>query len=157
MSIEIERKFLVNKQLWDSLEKPEGDYFQQGYLYSDSTKTIRVRATTHTGYITIKGASTADGLSRSEYEYEIPKNEALQLLKEFAPTSLEKTRYRILIDGLYWEVDVFEGLNSGLLLAELELTDEHQPYRRPDWILEEVTGDTRYYNSYLAQHPFSTW
>lgn len=157
MGMEIERKFLVHKTLWSTLKKPQGNYLKQGYIYSDLNKTIRIRTTNTQGFLTIKGKSSINGLSRSEFEYEIPKDEALVLLKQFTNTGIEKMRYKILFEGLYWEVDEFYGSNEGLIMAELELTSEAQSFSKPDWIQEEVTGDQRYYNSYLAEHPFKHW
>jgi adenylate cyclase len=155
MAIEIEKKFLLHEALWARATKPEADYFKQGYLYSDSSKTIRVRVTNSSGYLTIKGKTS--GISRPEYEYEIPKQEAEELLTQFAESALEKYRYRLTYASKIWEVDVFEGKNKGLLLAEIELQDENERFELPPWIGQEVTSDHRYNNSYLAKHPFSEW
>jgi adenylate cyclase len=157
MGVEIERKFLVNHTKWNALNKPDPDYFIQGYLHSDLTKTIRIRATKENGFITIKGKSSANGLARSEFEYEIPKTEALELLSNFTDKVLEKHRYEILFEGDIWEVDVFEGDNAGLIVAEIELESEDQSFIKPDWITEEVTGDLRYFNSFLINQPFQKW
>ncbi len=155
MPQEIERKFLVNIPLWDKLNKPEPEHFRQGYLFSNPEKTIRVRTTNSTAFITIKGKS--NGASRSEFEYEIPRNEAIELLNEFSETELSKARYHINHEGHLWEVDVFEGENHGLIVAEIELQDENEKFEIPEWISEEVTEDTRYYNSNLTKNPFSKW
>ncbi len=155
MPIEIERKFLVNHEKWDNLVKPIGHHYRQGYLVAEAGKTIRVRVTDVSGYITIKGAMV--GVSRSEFEYEIPKEEAEELLDRFAVSELSKIRYKIEFAGKLWEVDEFLGKNSGLLMAEIELTSEEEEFQRPDWIEEEVTADKRYYNSYLSVNPFGKW
>jgi len=157
MGVEIERKFLVDHEKWTALNKPEPDYFIQGYLLSDAAKTIRIRATNEKGFITIKGKSSADGLARSEFEYEIPKAEAQELLFAFTDKTLEKNRYEILFEGNVWEVDVFEGDNAGLIVAEIELESEGQSFTKPDWVTEEVTGELKYFNSFLIDKPFKSW
>lgn len=155
MAIEIERKFLVNHEKWNNLIKPIGHHYRQGYLVAEPGKTIRVRVTDRCGYITIKGAMV--GASRSEFEYEIPKEEAQELLDQFAVSELSKIRYKIEFEGKLWEVDEFLGENSGLLMAEIELVSEAESFELPRWIEKEVTGDKRYYNSYLSKNPFSKW
>lgn len=157
MGVEIERKFLVRRDKWETLAKPNPNYFIQGYLHSDADKTIRVRATDDKGFITIKGKSSADGLSRTEYEYEIPKVEAVALLSNFTTKTIEKKRYEIPVDGNIWEVDVFEGENAGLIVAELELEHVDQLFSKPDWVATEVTGDVKYFNSFLIHSPFTNW
>ncbi|WP_299250713.1 CYTH domain-containing protein [uncultured Cytophaga sp.] len=157
MALEIERKFLVDHSQWNTLKKPLPNYFIQGYLHSEPGKTIRVRATNFKGFITIKGKSTADGLSRSEFEYEIPKQEALELLSTFTEKTIEKNRYEIRFEGNLWEVDVFEGDNAGLIVAEIELESAEQSFKKPDWVVEEVTSDFRYFNSALIEKPFKDW
>lgn len=155
MPQEIERKFLVNMPLWDKLSKPEPQHFRQGYLFSSPEKTIRVRTTNSGAFITIKGKSI--GASRSEFEYEIPKDEAIELLNEFSENELSKTRYNINHEGHVWEVDVFEGENLGLIVAEIELQDENENFEIPEWIGEEVTSQIKYYNSNLTKKPFTSW
>ncbi|MBK0404190.1 CYTH domain-containing protein [Adhaeribacter sp. BT258] len=155
MPVEIERKFLVDKTLWQKLEKPEANFFRQGYLHTDPEKTIRVRVTNTSGYITIKGATT--GASRLEYEYEIPKTEATELLDQFAETSLIKNRYILIFEGKTWEVDEFLAENEGLLVAEIELESEDEKFEKPDWVTEEVTGQKKYYNAQLAVNPYKNW
>lgn len=155
MPIEIERKFLVNHELWNNLIKPIGHHYRQGYLVAEPGKTIRVRVTDLCGYITIKGASV--GATRSEFEYKIPKEEAQELLDLFSVSELSKIRYNIDIEGKRWEVDEFLGENSGLLMAEIELVSEAESFELPRWIEKEVTGDKRYYNSYLSGNPFNKW
>jgi len=155
MGIEIERKFLVHKELWDKTNKGKGAYLKQGYILADPTKTIRVRIADDQGYLTIKGKNT--GISRQEFEYEIPKQEASELLQDFTSSSLEKIRYRIEFSGKTWEVDEFLGLNEGLIVAEIELKSENENFEIPQWIDQEVSGDKKYYNSYLSQFPFKSW
>ena len=152
---EIERKFLVRgefKHLASSKYR-----ICQGYLSADPERTVRVRIKGDKGYLTIKGASTADGLSRFEWEKEIAVNEAEMLLKLCLPTAIKKTRYIVPLDNLKIEVDEFEGENAGLTLAEIELDNANQQVNLPDWLGMEVTGDERYYNSYLSQNPFGKW
>ena len=155
MGVEIELKFLVHKNKWDSFTKPKKDFYRQGYLYSDSNKTIRVRQTNDKGYITIKGSVI--GLSRPEFEYEIPKADAEELLNQFSVSELIKVRYKILFKNKIWEVDEFLGDNLGLIVAEIELKHENEQFEMPDWIANEVTGIKKYYNSILAIFPFSKW
>ena len=155
MGVEIERKFLVNKEKWALVEKPKGNLFRQGYLVTDPTKTIRVRITDSSSYLTIKGISV--GATRQEFEYEIPKIDAEQLLNQFAVSDVKKIRYEILFDGKIWEVDEFFGENLGLLLAEIELENESDIVELPDWIEREVTNEENYYNSNLSINPFLKW
>lgn len=155
MGVEIERKFLVHKNKWDSFTKPKKDFYRQGYLFSDSNKTIRVRQTNDKGYITIKGSVI--GLSRPEFEYEIPKADAEELLNQFSVSELIKVRYKILFKNKIWEVDEFLGDNLGLIVAEIELKHENEQFEMPDWIANEVTDDNKYYNSCLAKTPYCNW
>lgn len=130
--------------------------YRQGYLSTAPERTVRVRTAGDKGYLTIKGPSR--GASRLEFEYEIPLQEANQLLDELCHRPLiEKRRYKIPLGGLTWEVDEFFGENDGLILAEIELRDEHQAFDRPVWLGQEVTGDPRYYNANLVSHPYSRW
>ncbi|MCX2484581.1 CYTH domain-containing protein [Pedobacter sp. MR2016-24] len=155
MGVEIERKFLVKKELWAALEKPLGKHYRQGYLMNSEDRVVRVRIAGDHGFITIKGA--AQGISRLEYEYEIPKSDAEEMLDRFQPEGTEKIRYRIPEDsGLVWEVDEFLAANAGLIVAEIELTDEDQSFTRPDWLDQEVTHDERYANSNLALRPINS-
>ncbi len=154
MATEIERKFLVNGDAWRSLAV--GTLYRQGYIATNPERTVRVRVVENTGYLTIKGLSI--GISRPEFEYTIPVEDAEQMLQDLCDRPLiEKTRYKIKVGDLLWEVDEFEGENKGLILAEVELTDENQTVELPNWIGKEVSGDSRYSNSYLAKHPFSHW
>lgn len=155
MGKEIERKFLIDKEKWNNLDKPEGEFYRQGYLVTDPNKTIRVRQTKFKGYLTIKGITT--GATRLEYEYEIPFNEAQELLDEFAISELSKKRYKIQFDGKTWEVDEFFGDNLGLIVAEIELNSEDEVFNKPTWIVEEVTGNEKYYNSCLTLLPYKNW
>jgi len=152
MGIEIERKFLVKMELWLALEKPKGKHYRQGYLMNREDRVVRVRIAGDQGFLTIKGA--AEGISRLEYEYEIPRSDAEEMLDRFQPEGTEKIRYRIPEDsGLVWEVDEFLAANKGLVVAEIELTSEDQFFSRPEWLDEEVTYDDRYSNSSLALRP----
>lgn len=155
MKIEIERKFLVNQSLWNSIRKPKGILIQQGYLQDDSGKTIRVRLKDDKGFLTIKGKSA--NASRLEYEYSIPSDDAREILKYLTDKRVEKIRYIIPFEGSIWEVDEFKGRNEGLFLAEIELQDCNEEFENPVWVEAEVTNDPRYYNSYLADHPFTLW
>ena len=155
MNQEIERKFLVT-----------GDYksqsvrsfrIVQGYLSSVSGRTVRIRIKGEKGYITVKGNSNESGLSRYEWEKEIPLNEAEELLLLCEPGAIDKTRYEIPVGKHTFEVDEFYGDNIGLTIAEVELESEDESYLIPDWLGEEVTGDRRYYNSSLTKNPFKDW
>ena len=151
--IEIERKFLVSEKKW----KPsaEGTKLRQGYLAVNPKRTIRIRVNNDKSFLTIKGKT--NGIKRDEFEYEIPKNEGEMLLKMCLNYIVEKTRYKEKIGELVWEIDVFEGVNRGLVLAEVELEDENQAVQIPEWAEREVSEDVRFYNSYLSSTPFSTW
>ena len=155
MGIEIERKFLMNPEKWEHLEKPVGEFYRQGYLLTDPTKTIRVRQTSEQGFLTIKGISV--GATRKEFEYEIPLEEAKELLDQFSVAELSKIRYKISIGNHVWEVDEFSGKNAGLIVAEIELTSEDEDFEIPDWIGREVTGAEKYYNSNLVTEPYEDW
>ena len=155
MGLEIERKYLVNSDKWKSFEKSKKSFFRQGYLLTDPNKTIRVRVTDSNASLTIKGLSI--GATRPEFEYEIPRNEAEQLLDKFSVSELKKFRYEILFKGKLWEVDEFLGENLGLIVAEIELVCESETFELPDWIDREVTGEEKYYNSNLSINPFIKW
>ncbi len=153
MSVEIERKFLVNGNGWRQLG--QGTLYRQGYVPT-THGTVRVRIAGDQGYLTLKTPTV--GLSRREFEYPIPLADAHELLDLLCDRPLiEKTRYRIPIGQHVWEVDEFAGENQGLILAEVELSHEQEAIALPDWVGQEVSGDRRYFNSYLAQHPFTTW
>ena len=155
MPLEIERKFLVRKELWQQSEKPSGELFRQGYLLTDPTKTIRVRQTADKGFITIKGISV--GATRAEYEYEIPVSEAEELLNHFCGSELSKNRFKVLFEGKLWEVDEFLGDNEGLIVAEIELQTEDEIFALPHWVDVEVTSEEQYYNSNLTLNPYKNW
>ena len=153
MGLEIERKYLVLNNNWRALGTPI--HYAQGYLVADGERTVRVRIAGTIGFLTIKGQT--QGFSRKEFEYEIPVAEALEMLSLCALPVIEKYRSKIFYEGKIWEVDEFEGENKGLIMAEIELKSEDESFAIPPWIGKEVTGDIRYFNSYLAQNPFKNW
>ena len=154
MGIEIERKFLIATDDWRGLA--EGMDYRQGYLSTVKERTVRVRTVGERGFLTIKGISI--GATRAEFEYEIPVDDAHELLDELCLRPLiEKRRHRVPFGGLTWEIDEFFGENHGLIVAEVELDDENQLIELPPWIGEEVTGDPRYFNASLVERPYSTW
>jgi CYTH domain-containing protein len=152
MAKEIERKFLV-KAGWQPQD--EGIKIAQGYLSTVPERTVRVRIKGNKGYLTIKGKN--QGISRTEFEYEIPLGDAEELLKLAEQPILSKTRYLEQHGNRLWEIDVFAGENQGLVVAEVELPDEQADFSRPDWLGQEVSGDVRYYNANLIKKPFSLW
>jgi len=152
MGQEIERKFLVKGVSWKT---PTPVYYCQGYLNRDKDRTIRIRIAGDHGVLTIKGPTT--GASRSEYEYEIPLDDAKEMLELCEKPLVEKNRHFIEFGGMTWEVDEFKGSNEGLVVAEIELESESQEFELPDWVGKEVTDDPKYYNSRLSSQPFSTW
>ena len=154
--LEIERKFLV---VGDDYKRQafSSSRIQQGYICSGHGRTVRVRLRDSRGYLTIKGPSENGGLSRYEFEKEITLDEAEQLMKLCEPGIIDKTRYLVKSGKHTFEVDEFYGENEGLVMAEVELGFEDEPYEKPDFIGQEVTGDRRYYNSHLRKHPFSVW
>ena len=154
MAKEIERKFLVAHQAWRESVNTIHVY-RQGYLSYDSERTVRVRATEVTGYLTIKGIT--EGLTRDEFEYEIPLADALALLQLCERPAIEKKRYIVPNGAHVWEVDVFEGVNEGLVVAEIELGSEDEAFDKPNWLGNEVSGDRKYSNSALRLHPFKDW
>jgi adenylate cyclase len=154
MGEEIERKFLVKEQSWR--ERAKGTTFRQGFLSTEPERTVRVRAAGGRGTLTIKSKSV--GARRAEYEYEIPHSDAEEMLDTLCARPLiEKVRY-VLEHGQHtWEIDVFEGDNAGLIVAEIELGAEDEAFERPSWLGDEVTDDPRYFNSNLVSHPFKDW
>lgn len=154
MSIEIERKFLLLNDNWRG--QVQGEKFCQGYLCSGEGRTVRIRTVADHGFLTIKGAT--HGISRAEFEYEIPWKEANEMLENlcFKPL-ITKYRYRIPFAGFIWEVDEFLDENSGLIVAEIELQRPDQDFVRPAWVGVEVTDDPRYRNSSLVRSPYSQW
>jgi len=155
MGIEIEKKFLINRDVWDRTVKPQGQYYRQGYISTDPLRTIRVRLVDTHGYLTIKGLTV--GATRNEFEYQIPEDDANELLNHFAISDITKIRYKISYEGKVWEIDEFLGDNEGLILAEIELASETEHFATPAWIDKEVTGDERYYNSNLSLNPYKKW
>ena len=153
MPIETERKFLVTGTDWK--QGATSKDFSQGYLSQDPERSVRVRIAGNQAYLTIKGMS--QGVSRLEFEYPIPIDEARQLLPLCLPTIISKTRYFVDLDNRRWEVDVFHGDNEGLVIAEIELEDESEQINLPHWVGREVSDDSRYYNVALAKSPFREW
>lgn len=152
MPVEIERKYLVVGDGWRNTVERKIDMVQ-GYLTLDPERTVRVRLNYPSkAYLTIKGPT--EDATRSEFEYEIPRSEANELLDMCVPPLIEKTRYMVDSGEQTWEVDVFDGANEGLRLAEVELDDESETFEMPDWLGDEVTGDSRLYNAALVQNPY---
>lgn len=155
MATEIERKFLVNKEM---LPKVEGKNYVQGYLSSDPEKIVRIRIAGDKGILTIKGKPEGEeAISRPEYEYEIPLKDAKEMMALCEKPLIEKTRYEIQHEDHLWEVDEFKGENEGLIVAEIELNSEDEEFKKPDWVKEEVSDDARYFNINLLRNPFSKW
>jgi len=151
--LEIERKFLVNAEKWNS--KSTGEQIIQGYLSTDKERVVRVRIKGAKAFLTIKG--NPEGISRTEIEYEIPVEDARVLLEMCLDNPIEKIRYEEDVAGKLWEIDVFSGKNKGLILAEVELESENETVEIPAWVTEEVSTDKRYYNAWLSNHPFLSW
>ena len=148
MSLEIERKFLVDAEKIAALNLTGGEKIFQGYLSTDKNKTVRVRVKGERGYLTIKSANI--GIVRSEFEYEIPVADAEEILKLCAPKILQKVRYKVEYAGKIFEVDIFSGKHKGLILAEVELNSATEKIDLPDWLGEEVSENPRYFNSNLV-------
>ena len=153
---EIERKFLVTDGSYRQAASSQSRVVQ-GYICSARGRTVRVRIRDGRGYLTIKGASNASGTTRYEWEKELPLDEAEALMKLCEPGIIDKTRYLVPYGGHTFEVDEFHGDNQGLVVAEVELAREDEPFERPTFIGREVTGDVRYYNSQLMKHPYTQW
>jgi len=151
--LEIERKYLIDVEKWQPSD--EGFKIVQGYLSVDKERVVRVRTIGEKAFLTIKG--NQQGITRTELEYEIPVKDAEVMLEMCLDYPIEKTRYHESFGGMLWEIDVFEGINSGLYLAEVELENENQTFELPEWIIKEVSSDHRYFNSWLSQNPFSKW
>ena len=152
MATEIEKKFRVKEGSW---RKAKGTRYRQGYLNSAKERVVRVRTINDKGYLTIKGLTV--GATRLEFEYEIPRRDAEQLLDICEKPLIEKTRFTVVQEGFVWEIDEFFGENQGLIVAEVELESEDQEFPRPAWVGEEVTGDPRYFNSNLIKNPYKIW
>lgn len=154
MGKEIEKKFLIVSDDWRSLGT--GEPYCQGYLNAEKGRTVRVRTINDRGILTIKGPSV--GAARLEYEYDIPIEEAREMLNELCHKPLiEKTRYKVPFAGFTWEIDEFTGENEGLIFSEIELEYEGQQFEIPPWVGKEVTDDGRYYNANLINNPYSNW
>lgn len=156
MGQEIERKFLVLNDLY-KVDAHESARIIQGYLTSDPERSVRVRIKGDSGFITVKGATNASGVSRFEWEKKIPLVEAKDLLNICLPGVIDKIRYEIKYGDHIFEVDEFFRDNYGLVIAEIELMYEDQDFLKPDWLGIEVTGDKKYYNSMLVRYPYYTW
>ncbi|SHF96801.1 adenylate cyclase [Flavobacterium micromati] len=154
--IEIERKFLVKNDSFKKAASTE-NRITQGYLSSVAERTVRVRIKGNKGFLTIKGASNESGLSRFEWEKEIPIEEAKKLILLSEAGVIDKTRFEIKMGNHTFEVDEFYGDNSGLIIAEIELSSETETFLKPDWLGDEVTNDIRYYNAYLSTKPYNKW
>ena len=156
MALEIERKFLVKDDSYKAMAY-SASRIAQGYICSSRGRTVRVRIRDEKGYLTIKGPSDSQGLGRYEWEKEIPIQEAQELMRLCEPGMIDKTRYLVKSGKHVFEVDEFYGENEGLTMAEVELESADESYEKPDFIGEEVTGDVRYYNSFLMKNPFTRW
>jgi adenylate cyclase len=155
MATEIERKFLLKNSSWRELAD-EGTDYSQGYLVGSKLASVRVRIEGNKAFLNIKSA-TID-ITRQEYEYEIPVDEAAEMLDTLCEKPLiSKTRYHVKMDAHLWEIDVFNGDNEGLVVAEVELNDKDEFFVKPDWLGKEVSTDERYYNVCLVKHPFKKW
>lgn len=147
MNQEIEYKFLVDAAKWEAVDKPEPEAIVQAYLQREKARTVRVRTKGGRGYLTIKGATT--GVTRAEFEYEIPLEEVNEMISTLELPCLQKKRYEIHHGNHLWEVDVFEGKLDGLIIAEIEVSSEVEAFDIPDWVTENVSFDPQYYNAEL--------
>lgn len=154
--IEIERKYLVKDDTFKELAHKQTPIVQ-GFLNTHPDRTVRVRISGEKAWMTVKGRSNDDGTKRFEWEQEIDAEKARNLIDLCEPGHIQKTRFEVLFQGQRFEVDEFYGANQGLIIAELELENEHDPVNPPDWLGTEVTGDLRYYNSQLSKQPYTTW
>ena len=154
--VEIERKFLVKS---NAFKKNAIKHYRikQGFLNSHPERTVRVRLKNDKGYLTVKGKANKSHLSRFEWEHEISIEEADALLALCEQGIIEKQRYEVPVNNHLYEVDVFEGDNINLIVAEIELTSENETFKKPEWLGKEVTGDVKYYNSNLSKNPFKNW
>ena len=146
---EIERKYLVKNEIHEVVKYLQSKKIKQGYISDSDGKTVRVRTKGDKGYLTIKGKT--EGISRDEFEYEIPHDDALKLLANFCPKFLEKERFELIVGEKKWEIDLFHGKLEGLIVAEIELESEEEVFELPAWIDREVSGDMQYYNSKLIE------
>ena len=155
MTLEIEHKFLLKNEDWRT-EIVTSYQYKQGYLTSDSKRSIRVRISDNKAWLNIKSATI--GNHRNEYEYEIPKADATEILNTLCEKPfIEKTRHIVPYKQHTWEIDEFYGLNYGLIIAEIELSKINEKFLKPDWAGEEVTDDLRYYNNNLCKTPYTKW
>ncbi len=142
---EIERKFLVNKEIWAAVEKPKPIYIKQGYISKSEKGVVRIRIKDEKGFLTLKSANF--GIERSEFEFEIPKQEAAEMFSIFCEKFIEKQRYEIVINGKIWEVDEFIKPKKNFILAEIELASVNEYFTKPNWVDKEVSDDENYFNS----------
>ena len=156
MSIEIERKFLIKSTTFKN-EAHQKSYIKQGFLNSNKNRVVRVRVKGEKAFLTIKGKSNKEGISRFEWEKEINKTEAEALFLLCEKEFIEKYRYLVNYKNHVFEVDEFLGKNKGLLIAEIELSSEKEEFKKPEWLGKEVTGKKKYYNSSLSKKPFCSW
>ena len=151
MSKEIERKFIIENNLWNN---KEGVEIEQGYLSTSKEATVRVRIKGKRGFLTVKGAT--ENITRNEFEYEIPIEDAKEMLK-MCEKKIKKTRYHEKAGEHTFEIDVFKGDNEGLIVAEIELKSEDENFIKPSWLGKEVSNDARFFNSNLIDNPFKLW
>lgn len=155
MPVEIERKFLVQGETWRDQVESEAR-IMQGYLANTPDMAVRVRVKGDQAFLTVKGANK--GITRSEFEYAIPVDDAGDMLRELSISPpIDKVRYRVRVGEHLWDLDVFAGENAGLVMAEVELSTTDEVFAMPDWAAEEVSDDPRYYNVNLAQNPYKHW
>lgn len=154
MAQEIERKFLLKNDAW-RMQASQKTIFKQAYLNSEPARTVRVRVAGSEAFITIKGKT--EGISRAEFEYAIPVVDAEMLLALCETPPLEKYRHIVRVGGHIWEIDEFLGVNQGLIVAEIELSAGDEAFPIPEWLGDEVSHNSRYYNSYLSSHPYCSW
>ena len=145
MGVEIERKFLVDKSLWEKEKPTHGTSIIQGYITKEIDRTVRVRIKGQQGFLTVKGKTV--GAVRAEFEYEIPLSEAKEMLNSLCDKLIDKTRYEVVYEGKTWEVDEFNSPKEGLILAEIELNQVDESIELPAWVTKEVTEDPSYYNA----------
>ena len=146
---EIEYKYLVDIKKWNAIPKPKGELIVQGFIYNSKECVVRIRIKGDKGFLTLKGETI--GITRKEYEYEIPLHEAEEIITSFTKKHIRKIRYEITVGKHSWEVDVFEGPLKGLILAELEVNSETEKFELPDWVTDNVSSDPNYYNAVLIE------
>jgi CYTH domain-containing protein len=155
MGKEIERKFLVDHNSWAHVDKPEGELYVQGYLATNKAIEVRVRITPSSACLTIKGEAV--GATRPEFEYEIPRTDAQEMLAKLSESTVTKLRYKLSLGQQTWEIDEYLNDNQGLITAEVELTSEDESFELPNWIDKEITEDKKFSNAHLAAKPFNKW